>query len=94
VTLSHDSEVQETNYEAKQNEKNLKFTANFLTGFVGVALGNEPIVKGQVNSNYDPSFGGIFSTQKPYSDPDEWNQPEDRQDQWDWKLSKVGALID
>jgi hypothetical protein len=70
------------------------FTAKLilLAGFVGVTAQNDPgqlIVNGQVNPKYDPSYGGIFTTPKPYVHPDEYNQPEDKQDQFDWKLTKV-----
>jgi hypothetical protein len=61
-----------------------------LTGLVGVTLAAvEPSANVPQNPSYDPSFGGIFTTQKPYVHPDEYVQPEDKQDQFDWKLSKV-----
>jgi serine protease inhibitor len=37
----------------------------------------------------DPTYGGIFSTSKPYVDPDEYIQPENKQDVFDWKLTKA-----
>lgn len=42
-----------------------------------------------VKAQNDPSYGGLFSTSKPYVDPDEYVQPENKQDQFDWKLTKV-----
>lgn len=42
-----------------------------------------------VKAQNDPSYGGLFSTQKPYVDPDEYVQPENKQDQFDWRLTKV-----
>ncbi|KAL7043121.1 hypothetical protein ACKWTF_001398 [Chironomus riparius] len=41
-----------------------------------------------VSAQNDPSVGGLFSTPKPYVDPDEYVQPENKQDQFDWKLTK------
>lgn len=43
----------------------------------------------------DPTYGGLFSTPPPkvYVDPDEYNQPENKQDQFDWKLTKVSVEI-
>lgn len=41
------------------------------------------------STNDDPTYGGIFTTPKPYVDPDEYVQPENKQDQFDWKLTKV-----
>lgn len=37
----------------------------------------------------DPTHGGLFTTSKPYVDPDEYVQPENKQDQFDWRLTKV-----
>jgi hypothetical protein len=41
----------------------------------------------------DPTYGGIFSTSKPYFDPDEYVQPENKQDKIDWTLTKVSYII-
>lgn len=44
----------------------------------------------------DQSYDGIFSTpsaDNEYIDLDEYNQPEDKQDQFDWKLSKVRTRL-
>lgn len=40
----------------------------------------------------DPTYGGVFSTPKAYVDPDEYIQPENKQDQFDWKLTKVSVM--
>ena len=57
---------------------------------VGAALAAEPKVNGQlVPNNEDASYGGIFTTPKPYTHPDEYSQPEDKQDSFDWKLTRV-----
>lgn len=48
-------------------------------------------VNGQTTS--DPTYGGLFTTPKPYVDPDEYVQPENKQDQFDWKLTKVSDDI-
>lgn len=45
------------------------------------------LVNGQ--STEDPSYGGIFKTEKAYVDPDEYHQPENKQDEFDWKLTKT-----
>ena len=37
----------------------------------------------------DPTHGGIFTTPRPYVDPDEYHQPKDKQDEFDWKLTRV-----
>jgi len=49
------------------------------------------IVVSSVNSQTtsDPTYGGIFSTPRPYVDPDEYIIPENKQDQFDWKLTKT-----
>lgn len=41
----------------------------------------------------DPTYGGIFSTGKAYVDPNEYHQPENKQDQFDWQLTKVSLQI-
>lgn len=46
-----------------------------------------------VSAQNDPSVGGLFSTPKPYVDPDEYVQPENKQDQFDWKLTKVSDFF-
>jgi hypothetical protein len=43
----------------------------------------------QAQTTEDPTYGGIFTTPKPYIDPDEYIQPENKQDSFDWKLTKV-----
>jgi serine protease inhibitor len=37
----------------------------------------------------DASHGGLFTTPKAYVDPNEYIQPENKQDQFDWKLTKT-----
>lgn len=81
---------------AVQGRQTCKDNLNFieliisLSGFIGATLAAEPGFNGQVlPSNQDSSYGGIFTTTKPYVHPDEYNQPEDKQDAFDWKLSKV-----
>lgn len=54
------------------------------------------MASGQVNNvpsnpNYDPSYGGVFATPPPSVHPDEYIQPENKQDQFDWKLSQVSV---
>ncbi|KAG5675354.1 hypothetical protein PVAND_005263 [Polypedilum vanderplanki] len=39
--------------------------------------------------NEDPTYGGIFTTPKPYIDPDEYIQPENKQDKFDWHLTRA-----
>ena len=48
-----------------------------------------------VNSQttYDPTHGGLFTTPRPYVDPDEYVQPENKQDLFDWKLTKVSDVM-
>ena len=59
------------------------FWTNFLTFIIFKGLA------AIVSAQNDPSQGGLFSTPKPYVDPDEYVQPENKQDQFDWKLTKV-----
>lgn len=53
------------------------------------------LVHAQTNTpsskNNDPSYGGLFTTARPqpYIHPDEYVQPENKQDQFDWKLTQV-----
>lgn len=56
---------------------------------VALCLVSVAFVSAQNNpasSNYDASHGGIFSTPAPYVHPDEYHQPENKQDEFDWKL--------
>lgn len=48
-------------------------------------------VSGQTD---DPTYGGIFaiSTPKHYVNLDEYIQPENKQDVFDWKLTKVSEF--
>jgi hypothetical protein len=45
------------------------------------------IVHGQ--STQDPTYGGLFTTAAPYVDLDEYFPPENKQDKFDWHLTKV-----
>ena len=45
------------------------------------------IVNAQISS--DGRSGNFFTTPKPYVDSGEYVQPENKQDQFDWKLTKV-----
>lgn len=49
----------------------------------------ETIKNELTHPEYNPSFGGVFTTPMPETYPEEYIQPTDKQDEFDWKLSKV-----
>ena len=65
---------------------------NLFSGLVGATLAAEPKVNVQVVPTEDPSYGGIFTTTKPEPHPDDYFQPQDKQDTFDWRLSKVRII--
>lgn len=71
-------------------------TLAIILGLLGAALAQnqpQPQAKADDTKDVDSSYGGIFNTpDPPYIHPDEYVQPENKQDKFDWKLTKVREI--
>lgn len=62
-----------------------------ISGLLGAALAQNtpPQQAKQAGEIADPTYGGIFDSGVAYIHPDDYVQPENKQDKFDWKLTQV-----